>query len=515
MSGIHQDVWERRHRMLESRVAWFLILVVTALISLFQTAYATPRARYLGGTLSATRDTETVSLALMTPNGRETFLFSRTDSDNGSQSRSYAGFSQRRAGKPNRDRAALVISGNEFTVYFSSRRTGRPVAVSFTLHSKTTNHQALASDLQLSRVERGASIPCGNDPDHQRKPQTLNTDGLGMYANKIAAEPLVKSLEASAPLFSPPRILQVAAYADGPFVAIHGRRTAAYMESSLSAASALYMAPLGISIQIVSYRVPPASQRSSKGEDAEKVLEQFRTQRVSSFRSADLHHLFTGKAFNDSTIGIAYVASACTAGNTYAVGLSKQVKTALQPLVAAHELAHGLSAVHDNEPLSIMNPALTTANNHFSDTSKAYVNEYITGTGSCVAPDSKPETFLSVSIKDGLFSANAVLRSTIQGDCSLTLQGQGTSSRWRTIATRSVAISNPGDTTSITFTTPSPIYTERKTRRYPFRVVTRCAGWKAASSPQLVNPASAGIAAISTDTASDWLSALIASFRRA
>lgn len=501
--------------MFVNRITRCLILVVVALLPLFQTAYATSRARYLGGTLSATSDAETVSLALMTPNGRETFVLSKTGDDRGSQNRSYTGFSQRRAGKSNRDRAALIISGNDVTVFFSSRRTGRPAAVSFTLHSKTTSQQALASDLRLSRVERGASIPCGNDRDHQETPQTLTADGLGMYANKLATEPLLKSLEAPAPLFSPPRVLQIAAYADGPFVAIHGRRTASYMESSLSAASALYMAPLGLRIQIVSSQIPSASQRSSQGEDAEKVLEQFRTRKVSSFRSADLHHLFTGKAFNDSTIGIAYVASACTAGNRYAVGLSKHVKTALQPLVAAHELAHGLSAVHDSEPLSIMNPSLTTANNHFSDASRAYVNEYITGAGSCVTPDSSPEAFLTVTIKDGLFVANAVLKSGIQGDCSLTLQGQGSSSRWRTISTRSVAISNPGDTTEVAFTTPSPIYTERKTRRYPFRVVARCAGGKVVSSPQLVNPASAGIAAISTDTESDWLSALIASFRRA
>ncbi len=501
--------------MVVRQFALFLTLGAVALFSLANTSYAASRARYLGGTLSTKGDAETVSLALMTPNGRETFLLSKTGDDNDAHVRSYAGFSQRRAGKPNRDHAALIISGNDVTVFFSSRRTGRPVAVSFTLHTDATNPQTLVRNVRLSRVERGASIPCGNDPDHRGKPQTLNADGLGMYANKLATAQLVGSFEAPTPLFSPPRVLQIAAYADGQFVAIHGRRTAAYMESSLSAASALYMAPLGIRIKVVSSQVPSASPRTSQGEDAEKVLEQFRTRQVSSFRSADLHHLFTGKAFNDSTIGIAYVASACTAGNRYAVGLSKHVKTALQPLVAAHELAHGLSAVHDSEPLSIMNPSLTTANNHFSDASRAYVNEYIVGEGRCVAPDTVPEASVSVSIKDGLFSANAVLKSWARGNCSMVLQGQGASSRWRTIAVRSVSISNPGEPTAVSFTTPAPIYTERKSRRFPFRVVAQCAGGKAASSPQLVNPISSGIAAIAASNDTDWLSALIASFRRA
>lgn len=453
-----------------------------------------------------------VSLAFQTPNGRETFILSRSDDSTDTSTRSYSGFSQRRAGKPNRDRAALTIVGSDATLFFSSRRTGRPVAISFTL---VPNQRPGASvvELRLSRAQRGATIPCANEADSHREPPSIANAGLGMYASKTDS-PSLRAMGSEEPLFSPPRVLQVAAYADGQFASIHGRRTAAYMTASLAAASSLYMSPLGIRIQVVSQRVASAAARSSGGEDAEDVLEQFRTRQVSSFRSADLHHLFTGRSFNDSTIGIAYVGAACTAGNKYAVGLSRNVKPALQPVVAAHELAHGLSAVHDTESMSIMNPTLTTANNHFSDATKAYLSEYIAGAGSCVGPATTPEASFTVSITEGVFSANAVLRSWGQGECSVTLQGQGTSARWRTIATRQVKISTPGDPTTVSFTTPSPLYTERKPRRYPLRVVARCASGKSVTPPQIVSPSSAGVAAISSDPEGDWLSALIASFRR-
>jgi hypothetical protein len=511
MSRIQQGV--KGHRMLQTKIARCVFLITTALLILPTVSNASARARFLGGTLSTTENVDIVSLALMTPNGRETFLLSKTGASAESPNRSYEGFSQRRAGKANRDRAAMIIAGSDIIIFFSSRRTGRPVAVSFTLLSDSARRNVIGN-LRLSRAERGATIPCANEGGSRPEPRMVATNGLGMYASKVASTARLGAMSSADPLFTPPRVLQVAAYADGQFVSIHGRRTSAYMESSLLAASSLYMAPLGLRIKVVSATVPSASARSSEGEDAERVLEQFRTRQVTSFRSADLHHLFTGKSFNDSTIGIAYVASACTAGNRYAVGLSKHVKTALQPLVAAHELAHGLSAVHDNENLSIMNPTLTTANNHFSEASKIYLNEYLMGAGSCVAPTTSPETYFSASIKDSTFSASAVLRSWARGDCSITLQGLGASSRWRTIATRQVAISNPGDTISATFTTPSPLYTERKTRRFPFRVVAQCPGGKSASAPQIVNPASAGIAAISSDAGNDWLSALITSFRR-
>lgn len=453
-----------------------------------------------------------VSLAFQTPNGRETFMLSRSDDSTDTSTRSYSGFSQRRAGKPNRDRAALTIVGNDATLFFSSRRTGRPVAISFTL-VPSQRPQASVVELRLSRAQRGARIPCANEADSHREPPSIANAGLGMYASKTDS-PSLRAMGSEAPLFSPPRVLQVAAYADGQFASIHGRRTAAYMTASLAAASSLYMSPLGIRIQVVTQRVASAAARSSEGEDAEQVLEQFRTRQVSSFRSADLHHLFTGRSFNDSTIGIAYVAAACVAGNKYAVGLSRNVKPALQPVVAAHELAHGLSAVHDTESMSIMNPTLTTANNHFSEATKAYLNEYISGPGSCVGPASTPDASFTVSIKEGVFSANAVLQSWRQGECSVTLQGQGSSSRWRTIATRQVKISTPGDPTMVSFTTASPLYTERRPRRYPVRVVARCGNGKSVTPAQIVTPTNSGVAAISSDSISDWLSALIASFRR-
>lgn len=499
--------------MAHGKIAQFAFTLWAILLTVTTSSMATTRTRYLGGTLALTNDAETVSLALRTPNGRETFLLSRADDTASPTTRSYAGFSQRRAGKPNRDRAALIISGDEVTVFFSSRRTGRPASVSFSLNASQPLRATLG-ELRLSRVQRGATIPCANEGGAKGPQASLATDGLGMYSSKSPAMSLFAA-GSSDPIFTPPRLLQVAAYADGQFASIHGRRTSTYMETSLSAASSLYLAPLGIRIKVVSAQVATAAARSAEGEDAEKVLEQFRTRQVSSFRSADLHHLFTGKSFWDSTIGIAYVAAACTAGNKYAVGLSKNVKTALQPLVAAHELAHGLSAVHDSESLSIMNPTLTTANNHFSDTTKTYLSEYISGPGSCVAPTTAPETSFSASIKEGLFSANVVLRSWGRGECTVTLQGQSASSRWRTVATRRITISTPGDLTSVSFTTAAPIYTERRPRRYPLRIATRCDGGRSVTPTQLISPASAGIAAISSEPAGDWLSALIASFRQA
>ncbi len=476
-----------------------------------------PNARFLGGTVLGPQgapSSSTITFALKTPSGRETFRFFRDDLLSPSTA-NYRGSTSRRAGTAQRTPAALTTDGRASQVFFSSRRTGRPMAATiFHEHGSVTS-------IRVSKVNRFTTLPCGHQ-EHQDSP-LLAVNGLGMYRASASEQPDAPAVTTAK--FSPARILEVSAYADAQFVASHGKATERYMQATMNAAALLYMNELGIRVKSQVLNLPRAGARSERSYRAEQVLEEFRLKQRNAPRSGDLRHLFTGKVFNDTTIGLAYVATACAAGGDHAVGLSRSVKAALQPLVVAHELAHGLSAVHDATPFSLMNPAISPLNTSFSEATKADIHQFVAEAAPCLEPDVTPSVGLALSIREDLLTAEVPLQSWHQGSCTVTLQANSPrpakhtrkgSPRpaWKTVTSSTVYLSGSGEVLTTTFSTISPIYLGKARKSFSFRSIARCGNSTSSSRSQRISPQQAGASTLTNTPTKDWLSSLISNFRK-
>jgi len=159
--------------------------------------------------------------------------------------------------------------------------------------------------------------------------------------------------------------------------------------STLNSVDGIYRAQLGLTIRVIFQNAWGTANDPYSGNSAETVLAQFYNYGEQNFRPArsyDLAHLWTGRTFQSGVVGIAYNASACR-GQSY--GLSKLFgSSALEVPLAAHEIGHNLGAFHDSCPSGegfVMCPILVAGATQFSPTSKAQIEDYLSGV-SCLAP---------------------------------------------------------------------------------------------------------------------------------
>jgi hypothetical protein len=109
--------------------------------------------------------------------------------------------------------------------------------------------------------------------------------------------------------------------------------------------------------------------------------------------TADVHILLSGKDFDGGTVGLAWVGGACNSKLNY--GIVQDINSAITPVILAHELAHLLSAQHDEDvgcdSSSIMSKILRRVPpTRFSSCTKSAVMQFF----------SKASCFASVSLDD-------------------------------------------------------------------------------------------------------------------
>lgn len=486
-----------------------LLLLCCAMLLLAVPGSATEPARFFehnGKTL----------LSIQTPYGPERFVFEPSSlHDSHEHERHYVGYSTIRAGSSDRHSASLSRFENTGLLFFSSRRTGRPMSAELTFAESSASSSV--ARVRFSKVSRFSVSPCGNEAPHAPRAAPRSAKALGMYrAAALTTQPL------SSPIFSPPRVVQLAVYADSDFVAIHKSRTREYIRATINAVNNLYLPALGIKVEIVKESISRSRATSSRSFNSETLLERFRLGPAANDRSPDLHHLFTGKDFSDLTIGLAYVAATCVARGEYAVGLSRNVKSALQPLVAAHEIAHGLSAVHDDEQGSLMNPAISVANNRVSEVTRRNVLEFVSQSASCLGTSTRPEVTLSVSDKTGEFQAAVVVTTTGPASCALALEAhtvrrpsrsksRSSRTRWRPVTALSIPIQDGYRSTTKILSTPSPVALTSR-RQYGFRARTDCGSGRGTSPTTRFTPTGIGVSTQSPASRASWLTQLIANF---
>jgi hypothetical protein len=245
---------------------------------------------------------------------------------------------------------------------------------------------------------------------------------------KVTAAAATSSAPKPDEAFGPMPEARVALEADFEFynrnVALGGNvtTTEADMRNILTQVDGIYEAQLGVSLNVVFVRI---WTNSAAGDpytptDASAALEEFADVYDSTFGtnnppSRDLTHMFTGKDFDGTTIGIAYRGVVCDIPDA-SYGISQSLFSTTNSLrvgVTAHEIGHNFGATHPNQesPIppncdpSIMN-AFVQDTQSFCQFSRDQIFTHLTGTGgSCLTRLTTPGCNYAITPTSQFFPA--------------------------------------------------------------------------------------------------------------
>jgi hypothetical protein len=223
----------------------------------------------------------------------------------------------------------------------------------------------------------------------------------------------------------PPRIVTIATTADGELFAQKGTETNSYIRTVLNAVDSLYTTQLGIRLRLIKQEVY-TSPGSFVGNTAEDVLESFRLSTLQSptLEEVNVRHLFSGKNFLGTAIGLAFLGTSCDSPRDYNFSVSQRVNEALVPVLVAHEIAHNLNATHDPTPGSLMNPSLAFTDRIFSPKSLSEISTFVGQTEACLAVGRLTQVTLSTRIDPtNVFAATTTASSAVPLQCTLKLFG--------------------------------------------------------------------------------------------
>jgi hypothetical protein len=184
--------------------------------------------------------------------------------------------------------------------------------------------------------------------------------------------------------------VEIHVVADRHYYLKYGADCLARIESVINDLAGIYENDVGVTFKISGATVyTMATDPLTASTDPSALLESF-TFDVDHTTGHDLAHLFTGRDLDGSVIGIAWLRAVCS--NPYGTGVSQDMSNAVhRMLLAAHEIGHNFSAIHDGSgdcsevPAAfIMWPSLLSDATSFSDCSRSYINDHVS-TRSCLS----------------------------------------------------------------------------------------------------------------------------------
>jgi hypothetical protein len=227
--------------------------------------------------------------------------------------------------------------------------------------------------------------------------------------------------------FAPMPEAEVATEADFEFFQGSGNSAAtanADILSIMTQVDGIYEAQLGMSMRVVFQRVWETNTDPYTLTDAADALFELADSYDDSFPGApparDLTHMFTGKEFDGSTIGIAFTGVVCDfAPAAYGISESKfngpTTPFAQRVGVTAHEIGHNFGASHPNQETpvppncegSIMNSSVTATPTTFCQFSRDQITSHVTGTGgSCLTRLTAPGCSYAITPSTSFFSTS-------------------------------------------------------------------------------------------------------------
>ena len=179
------------------------------------------------------------------------------------------------------------------------------------------------------------------------------------------------------------REIELGTEADAPFVSQLGGVDAANarIQSIVNAMNGVYEADLGLTNRIVVQRAWSGSDPYTTSDSGE-LLRAFRSQFLANVATVyDDAQLFSGRDFESSTVGRAWVSSACSDWR-FGVNQYYNRNDLILQLIVSHELGHNLGAGHTTDGL--MTPSLSTNQIYFNGESQSEIGGYLQSGGSCI-----------------------------------------------------------------------------------------------------------------------------------
>ena len=146
-------------------------------------------------------------------------------------------------------------------------------------------------------------------------------------------------------------VVDVAIAVDSQYNSVHNGNGLEKALSIINSVDGIYREEFGIALRVVS--ALNVTERSNDpfyfgNVQIETMLRGLREYRMQTthFNDASLVHLFTGNQNSDAPVGLAWIDTACRTDG-YDVGLSTPYRHEI--LLAAHEIAHNLGAMHDTD----------------------------------------------------------------------------------------------------------------------------------------------------------------------
>ncbi len=193
------------------------------------------------------------------------------------------------------------------------------------------------------------------------------------------------------------RFLKVTLVLDTEFQALHGGNSASVAGAVLNIVDGFYTAQVGVDVSLFHLR-SLASNGAMTSTEPGDLLDAFRAFVAGgSVPNGGVSHLLSGKDFDGSTVGLAYVGAVC-APQGFNTGINQiTFSNAFGGATLAHEIGHNFNADHDSQgnacPASgfIMAAVINTNNpaTQFSTCSLNYFSNYLQQPLACLngAPD--------------------------------------------------------------------------------------------------------------------------------
>jgi hypothetical protein len=278
---------------------------------------------------------------------------------------------------------------------------------------RASNYSASARDEDLvfysqSAIRQDSFGECGTTLAHR-----VGEEARRVAANTGVATAVEPSDTPTPKIFAPRPEVELATEADFEyFQAFSNNSTAAQTEINqiVAMVDGFYEAQLGIEIRIVFSRVWNNANDPYTLTNASQALGQFAGSYDNSFGPEgqpphrDLTHMWTGKDFTGSTIGIAFTGVACVA-EELSYGISQRsVSNPGKFVLTAHEIGHNFGAEHPDQltpPVAecagtIMNSSVTPGTT-FCQLSRDQITSHTASLGSCLTRLTQPGCLFTLS----------------------------------------------------------------------------------------------------------------------
>lgn len=189
---------------------------------------------------------------------------------------------------------------------------------------------------------KSSAAACGTTADNVEI--NKGDEAYGSLLNELKSAPAIMQAAGAS------HRLDVSALADVLFANRYGSEAQARSEIllRLNNVDGIFSHQLGVEIRVPSVDIGDAFSDTRSASSLLNELSDLR-KRTPDLYSRGLTHLFTGREFEDDTIGIGYLDGLCSP--RYGVGLTEAANRSswTESLIAAHEIGHNFGAPHDGQ----------------------------------------------------------------------------------------------------------------------------------------------------------------------